>query len=60
MSDSEKSRKQEELEKDVVNSEAAMRRAAKRARELAKQKGSYIVIYRDGKIVKEVVDKDVA
>ena len=60
MSGNDKLRKQDELENDVVKSEAAMRRAASKARELARQKGSYIVIYRDGKIVKEVVDKDVA
>ena len=52
-------RKQEELDKDIALSEAALRRAAIKARELARQKNSYIVIYRDGKIVKEVVDKDV-
>ena len=45
---------------DFVKSEPALRRAANRARELARQKNSYIVVYRDGKIVKEKVDRDVA
>jgi hypothetical protein len=45
---------------DFVKSEHALRRAANRARELARQKNSYVVVYRDGKIVKEKVDRDVA
>ena len=60
MSSSDKRKhRQEEHDKDIALSEAALRRAAIKARELARQKNSYIVIYRDGKIVKEVVDKDV-
>lgn len=33
--------------------DAAMKRAAKRAREIARQTGTYIVVMRDGKLVYE-------
>ena len=36
---------------DLVNSETALRRAAKRAREQALRSTGYVVIYRDDKIV---------
>ena len=45
---------------DLVNSEAALRRAAKRAREHARRTAGYVVIYRDGKIVQDWVGKRVA
>lgn len=45
-----------ERDPDVVNSEAALQRAAQRARELARRTVGYVVIYRDGKIVKDRVD----
>jgi hypothetical protein len=45
---------------DLVNSEAALRRAAQRARELARRTAGYVVVYRDGKIVKDQLDKRVA
>ena len=41
---------------DIIGSEIAMRRAAKRARQVARQNNSYVVIYRDGEIVKEKVE----
>ena len=44
---------------DMVNSEAALRRAAIRAREQARSSAGYVVIYRDGEIVKEMLDKRV-
>ena len=44
--------KADQLSKDIRDSEKALRRAAKKAREIAKQKGIYIVIYRNGEIVK--------
>lgn len=37
---------------DLINAEIALRRAAKRAREEAGRAGGYVVVYRDGKIVK--------
>ena len=43
------------LEKDIIGSEAALRRAAVKARDLAREKGTYIVIYHDGKILKKFV-----
>ena len=43
------------LEKDIIGSKAALRRAAVKARDLAHEKGIYIVIYRDGKILKKFV-----
>lgn len=44
---------------DLVNSESALRRAARRARELAQGSVGYVVIYRDGKIVEDKLDKRV-
>ena len=38
---------------DMVGSEAAMKRAALRAREIARKHGTAIVTKKDGKIVKE-------
>jgi len=45
---------------DLVNSEVALRRAAKRAREQARRSSGYVVVYRDGKIVEDWFDKRVA
>ena len=45
---------------DLVNSEAAPRRAARRAREQARGSVGYVVVYRDGKIVEDRLDKRVA
>ena len=45
---------------DLMNSEIALRRAAKRAREQARRSVGYVVVYRDGKIVEDRVDKRVA
>ena len=45
---------------DLVNSEAALRRAARHAREQARGSVGYVVIYRDGKIVEDRLDKRVA
>jgi hypothetical protein len=41
---------------DMVGAEAALRRAARRARETARSTGTPLVIWRDGKVVKESVD----
>ena len=45
---------------DLVNSEAALRRAVTRAREQARRSAGYVVVYRDGKIVEDWVGKRVA
>lgn len=45
---------------DLVNSEAALHRAARRAREQARGSVGYVVVYRDGKIVEDRLDKRVA
>lgn len=45
---------------DLVGSEAALRRAAARAREQARRSVGYVVVYRDGKIVEDWVGKRVA
>jgi hypothetical protein len=45
---------------DLVNSETALRRAAKRAREQARRSAGYVVVYRDGKIVEDWVGQRVA
>ena len=44
---------------DLVNSETALRRAAKHAREQARRSAGYVVVYRDGKIVEDWVGKQV-
>ena len=49
-----------ERDPDLVNSESALRRAAKRAREQALRSTGYVVVYRDGKIVEDWVGKRVA
>jgi hypothetical protein len=45
---------------DLVGSEAALRRAAQRAREQARQSAGYVVVFRSGKIVEDWVGKRVA
>ncbi len=40
---------------DLIGAEAALRRAARRAREIARSTGTPLVIWRDGKVVKEYV-----
>lgn len=45
---------------DLVGSEAALHRAAIRAREQAQRSAGYVVVYRDGKIVEDWVVKRVA
>ena len=40
---------------DLAQVEKALRRAAKRARKIAQQTGTPLVIYRDGRVVKEMV-----
>ncbi len=41
---------------DMVGAETALRRAALRAREIARSTGTPLVIWRDGKLVKEYLD----
>jgi hypothetical protein len=45
---------------DLVNSEAALRRAVTRAREQARRSAGYVVVYREGKIVEDWLGKRVA
>ncbi|HEY9713943.1 MAG TPA: hypothetical protein V6C72_10760 [Chroococcales cyanobacterium] len=45
------------LDEDLKGALAALRRAAKRARELAQQTGTAIVVIRDGKLVREFPQK---
>jgi len=42
---------------DLEKAGAALQRAALRAREIARQTGTPLVIYRDGQVVKEFVDR---
>lgn len=57
MSDDQRLNKQQGIrDPDILSSEAALRRAAQRARERARRSSGYVVIYRDGKIVEERVD----
>lgn len=53
MTDKEQKTKDADLEK----ADAALRRAASRAREIARQTGTPLIIYRDGEVVKEFVDQ---
>ncbi len=60
MSDESKKYRASARDPDLVNSEAALRRAVKRAREQARRSAGYAVVYRDGKIVEDWIDKRVA
>ena len=59
MSDESKKHCSSARDPDLANSEAALRRAAKRAREQARHSAGYVVVYRDGKIVEDWIDKRV-
>ncbi len=60
MSNAEKMGQAPERDSDLVSSEAALRRAAQRAREQARRSVGYVVVYRKGKIVEDWLDKQVA
>ncbi len=49
-------RKSRATDPDFAGTEQALRRAARRARETARSTGTPLVIWRDGKLVKEYVD----
>ncbi len=42
-------------DEDLKGTLAALRRAAKRAREIARETGTAIVVIRDGKLVREIL-----
>ncbi len=48
----------EERDPDFVGAEKAIRRAARRAREVAFQTGTPIVIYKDGAIIRKMVSRE--
>jgi hypothetical protein len=60
MSDESKKGSKPERDPDLVSSEAALRRAAQRAREQARQSAGYVVVFRSGKIVEDWIGKRVA
>ena len=60
MSDETKKERVAGRDPDLVNSEAALRRAGVRAREQARRSPGYVVVYRDGKIVEDWLDRHVA
>ena len=60
MSNAEKKAQAPERDPDLVSSEAALRRAAQRAREQARRSVGYVVVYRKGKVVVDWLDKQVA
>lgn len=60
MSDESKKSGKPERDPDMVGSEAALRRAAQRAREQARKSAGYVVVFRGGKIVEDWVGKRVA
>ncbi len=45
-------------DKDLASAEAALRRAAKRARTIAKQTHTPLVVYENGQVVKKFVGKE--
>jgi len=45
------------VDEDLKGALAALRRAAKRAREIAQQTGTAIIVMRDGKLVREIPQK---
>ncbi len=49
--------KQKVTDADLEKVEAALLRAALRAREIARQTGTPLVIYKNGRIVKELVEQ---
>jgi LDH2 family malate/lactate/ureidoglycolate dehydrogenase len=51
------SKKNKKRDPDLASAEVAMKRAAQKARERARQVGAGVVILRDGKIVEELQDK---
>lgn len=50
-----KSKKRKVSDPDMLQVGKALRRAAARAREIARQTGTPLVIYKDGKIVKNYI-----
>lgn len=60
MSNMENKQRVPKRDPDLVNSEAALRRAAQRAREQARRSVGYVVVYRKGQIVEDWLDKQVA
>ena len=51
-------RPEELKDQDMENATAALLRAAKRARKLAQQTGTAIVVMRDGQLVREIPGSD--
>jgi hypothetical protein len=49
--------KEKIMDKDLANAEAALRRAAKRARTVAKQTHTPLVVYKKGQIIKKYIGK---
>jgi hypothetical protein len=49
--------KQKECDPDMINAEAALKRAAQKARQRAGQAGIGVVVMQDGKIVEERPDQ---
>jgi len=49
--------KQKVTDSDLEKVEAALRRAALRAREVARQTDTPLVVYKNGRIVKELVEQ---
>jgi len=45
-------------DKDLANVEVALRRAAKRARALAKETGTPLIVYERGSVVKKFIGKE--
>ena len=53
------SRKGKKRDPDLASAEVAMKRAAQKARERARQVGAGVAVLRDGKIVEELQDSQI-
>ena len=53
-----KDKKRKVTDPDLRQIEPALRRAAARAREIARKTGTAIIVYEDGKIVRKLVEPE--
>ncbi len=54
---SRKSKRKQKKDPDLVNAEIALKRAARKAREIARMTGTSVIVIKDGEIREERYDK---
>jgi len=54
---SRKSKRKQKKDPDLVNAEIALKRAARKAREIARMTGTSVIVIKDGEIREEQYDK---